>query len=95
MTAPATAKTTKQVTKKLDTAQVEDVVMRDTPTDEEIKANKPTPKNLDKHVKVRTVSGGTMYDPEHEQWVEGKLTLATHSDWIDRQAKAGKLIIEK
>ena len=69
--------------------------LRDVPTDAEHKAQvkeKPT-KTLDNLIKVKTVSGGSMYDPEGDQWIHGDLTLVAKTDWIAFQAEFKKLEI--
>lgn len=72
-------------------------VIKDVPTDEEHKAKakavaekKQVPKASDL-ISVQTVSGGQMYDPEANAWVEGKPTLAEKTSWLERQIKANKI----
>lgn len=72
-------------------------VIKDVPTDEEHKAKakaasekKQAPKASDL-ISVQTVSGGQMYDPEANDWVEGKPTLAEKTSWLERQIKAKKI----
>lgn len=88
----------KDTVKKLDTQEISVADLRDVPTEEQHKAkakeNAPV-KNLDDLIKVKTVSGGDMYDPEGDQWIGGSLTLASNTKWIQRQAKAKKLEIVK
>ena len=88
----------KDTVKKLDPQDVTVADLRSVPTEEEHKAkakeNAPV-KNLDNLIKVKTVSGGDMYDPEGDQWIGGNLNLAVDTDWIRYQAEAKKLEIVK
>lgn len=77
-------------------AQLDARSIRQQPSDEELAERKAQTKGKQqKHVKVQTVSGGDMWDPDGSQWIEGRPTLAEHTDWLDRQAKAKKITFLK
>lgn len=97
--AQASKTDTKTAAKTAAKAEDKDVTLetlRDVPTDEEHKKaaeEKKKEADLENTVKAMTVSGGSMYDPESDQWITGRLTLAANTDWIKRQVDAGKITL--
>ncbi len=66
--------------------------IRDQPSDLQIAEAKAASKAKKKeYVNVKTVSGGSMWDPEEGQWIEGTPTRAVSTGWIERQVAAKKL----
>ncbi len=68
--------------------------IRTQPSDEELDERREAAakKAADKEVKVKTASGGDMWDPEANLWIEGRPTVALNTTWLQRQIKAKKII---
>lgn len=68
--------------------------VRKQPSDEELAKKRQREKTeKQKELKVRTASGGDMWDPEAGNWIEGKPTLTVDNAWIRRQIAAKKIIL--
>lgn len=68
--------------------------IRNQPTDEQIaELRKETLEKSVQEVKVKTVSGGDMWDPDVGAWIGGRPTLAMKTPWLERQVKAGKVTV--
>lgn len=66
--------------------------IRDQPTAAQIAEARAGAKAKKKErINVKTVSGGSMWDPDEGQWIEGTSTRAVSTGWIARQIKAKKL----
>lgn len=81
-------KDTKQV--KPATPAAKKTSIRNQPTEAEVdKKRKEMPKGPE--LKVKTASGGNMWDSDSGKWITGDPTLAPETPWLQRQIKARKI----
>lgn len=81
-TTPSAAKAAKKT--------VASTSIRNQPTEVEVdKMRKERPKGPE--VKVKTASGGNMWDSDSGKWIRGEPTLAPETPWLQRQIKARKV----
>ena len=53
---------------------------------------KPQPEKAERLL-VKTASGGTMWDPEQNKYIEGEETAVRKTSWIERQLAAKKIVL--
>lgn len=87
-TATKTAQKAEKTARKTPTTQS----IKEQPTDAEVVANRKKGVTK-KEVKVKTASGGRMWDPMAGEWITGKPGLTVETDWLKIQVKAKKIIL--
>lgn len=66
--------------------------IKEQPTDAEVASNRKKGVTK-KEVKVKTASGGRMWDPMAGVWITGKPSLSVETEWLKIQVKAKKITL--